>query len=72
MNKIQKKFFCFVFSFPLVSEYVVDVFVSNIPYFSIAQYLEKICIKRSPLLVKQRYIHQRRTFESAILTFLQR
>ena len=42
MNKIQKKFFCFVFSFPLVSQYCSYVFVFNIPYFSTAQYLENI------------------------------
>ena len=52
MNKIQKKFFCFIFSFILVSQYCNNVFAFNIPYFSIAQYLENVCMQRSPLLVK--------------------
>ena len=37
MNKIKKKFFYFVFSFLLVSQYCSHAFVFNIPYFSIAQ-----------------------------------
>ena len=53
MNEIQKKFFCFLFSFPVVLQHCSNVFVSNIPYFfSIAQYLENVCIPRSLLLVK--------------------
>ena len=52
MNKIQKKFFCFVLSFPLVAQYCSYVFVFNIPYFPIAEYLENVRIQRSPLLVK--------------------
>ena len=34
MNKIQKKFFYFVFSFPLVSQDFRYVFVLNIPCFA--------------------------------------
>ena len=52
MNKIQKKFFCFVFSLPLFSQYCSYVLVFNIPYLSTAQYLEKVCIQGSPSLVK--------------------
>ena len=52
MNKKQKKVFCFVFYFPLVSQYCSYVFVFNISYFSIAQYLENVCQQRSPSLVK--------------------
>ena len=52
MNQIQKKFFCFVFSLPLVLQFCSYLFVFNIPYFSTAQYLENVCIQRSPSLVK--------------------
>ena len=52
MNKIQKKIFCFVFSFPLVLEYCSYVFIVNIPYLLIVQYLENVCIQRSLSLVK--------------------
>ena len=46
MNKIEKKI-CFLFSFALVSHYRSYVFVFSIPYFSIVQYLENVCIQRS-------------------------
>ena len=39
MSKIQKKFFCFVFSFPPALQYCSYVFAFDIPYFLIAQYL---------------------------------
>ena len=52
INKIENKFFCFVFSFSLVSQYCSYVFVFNIPSFSIAQCLENICIQRTLPLVK--------------------
>ena len=52
MNKIQQKFFCFVFSFSLVSQYCSYVFVVNIPDFSIVPYLEHACIQCSLSLVK--------------------
>ena len=70
-NKIQKKFFCFVFPFPLVLQYFSYVFVLNIPYFLIAQYLENVCIQMKMFVIsvtgkKQRCIHQRRTWISLV------
>ena len=75
MNKIQNNFFCFVYSFPVVSQYCCYVNVFNIPYFSLAQYLENVCIQRSPSLVKNsdtytKYTHEYKPSEreSTILT----
>ena len=63
LSKIQKTIFCFVFSFPLVSQYWSYVFVFNIPYFSIAQYLENVCIQRSQSLVKNSYTYTKDVYE---------
>ena len=48
----SKEIFLFVFCFSLDLEYYSYVFVFNIPYSSIAQYLENVCWQRSPSLVK--------------------
>ena len=48
----SKEIFLVCIFFPLVSQYCSYVFVFDISYFSIAQYLENVCIQRSPLLVK--------------------
>ena len=68
-NKIQKKFFCFVF----LSLLFCNIVVLKIPYFSIAQYLENVCIQRSPSLIKNidkhtKDAHKPREWESTILT----
>ena len=52
INKIEIKFFFFVFYFSLVSQCCSYVFVFNISSFSIAQRLENICIQRTLPLVK--------------------
>ena len=58
----SKKFFCFVFSFPLVSQYCSYVFIFNIPYFSILR--KCLYTTLSVAGKKQRYIHQRHTWIS--------
>ena len=66
MSKILKKFSCFVFFFGLVSQYCSYVFIFNIPYLSITQYLKNLYILCSLSLVKKRYIHQRCTWISLV------
>ena len=56
-EQASKEIFLFVFSFSLVLQYCSYVFVFKIPYFSIAQYLENVCIQRSPSLVKDSDTH---------------
>ena len=57
--------FCFVFSFALVSQYcsyVFFVFFFNIPYFSIAQYLENVLYNALPRWKKNPAIHTPKTY----------
>ena len=74
MNKIEEKFFCFEFSFLFASQYCSYVFVFNIPYFLIVQYLKNVCIQRSPSVVKnsdtytKEHMNKPSEWESTILT----
>ena len=66
----SKGILLFLYLFSLLFRNNAIPFVFNIPYFSIAQYLEHVCIQLSPLqqYINQKHIDNPSESESTILT----